>query len=253
MNLYCRIPFGRQHSHAPEVIKLARKIGRTPGSVAMKLNNFTSLDHREKSRGIRGLTSVSRLDRQVWSEFHEDWEKLAEESEKLWQSKIECRSGEISKNNIVQETNLTKTTGPKIEHTGPTEGERMTLVRYAQGFFRRTVLTAYGVRCCISGLPVPDLLIASHILPWSQFPKHRVNPRNGLCLSRLHDAAFDQGLIAIDSEYRLMLSGKLKEYLPNDSLQQNFISFQGYEIRMPEKFLPEPDFLSYHRRHIFRG
>jgi putative restriction endonuclease len=83
MNLYCRIPFGRQHSQAPEIIDLAQVLGRTPGSVAMKLNNITSLDPEEKARGIKGLLGASNLDRQVWNEFHTNWEEMVAESELL--------------------------------------------------------------------------------------------------------------------------------------------------------------------------
>src|SRR6202050_553904 len=42
-NLYCKIPFGRQHSRAPEIIELAKLLGRSPNSVALKLNNFSRL------------------------------------------------------------------------------------------------------------------------------------------------------------------------------------------------------------------
>lgn len=89
MNLYCRIPFGRQHSHAPEVIKLAEALGRTPGSVAMKLNNFTSLDPEEKARGIKGLSGASKLDQQILDQFHADWEEMAAESELIWKQLVE--------------------------------------------------------------------------------------------------------------------------------------------------------------------
>jgi hypothetical protein len=63
----------------------------------------------------------------------------------------------------------------------------------------------------------PELLIASHIVPWSTLDdraplapvprgvglgvRGRVDPRNGLCLSRLHDAAFDRGLITFDASW----------------------------------------------------
>ena len=260
MHLYCRIPFGRQHSRAPEVIALARVLRRTPSSVAMKLNNFTTLDPEEAARGVRGLTSASNLDRQIWGEFHADWEKLAEESEVLWRFKVEApahgySSGEprgavLSRN---FEPRVGKVSTPKNEPSGPTEDERTVKIRLAQDFFRRTVLTAYSMRCCISGIPIPELLIASHILPWNNFPEHRINPRNGLCLSRLHDAAFDQGLITFDEENCLVLSHELKDYLPQDSLDQNFAAFEGHPIHLPEKFLPEPEFLCHHREQIFRG
>ena len=55
MNLYCKLPFGQLHERNPVIIKLAEQIGRTSGSVAMKLCNFASLDPVQQARGIKGL------------------------------------------------------------------------------------------------------------------------------------------------------------------------------------------------------
>lgn len=259
MNLYCRIPFGRQHSRAPEIIELARALDRTPGSVSMKLNNFSSLDPEETSRGIRGLKGTSKIDRQIWEEFNADWEKMAIESESLWQNMISGHKPENSTPKSVVPSSKSPSRHqyedipPKSEYIGPTDEERLIYVRLAQDFFRRTVLAAYGIHCCITCNPVPQLLIASHIIPWSKSPENRVNPRNGLCLSRLHEAAFDQGLISIDEQYRLVLSSDLKDFLPNETLNQNFAIFEGRPINLPEKFHPKPEFLNYHRENVFRG
>lgn len=253
MNLYCRIPFGRQHSHAPEVIKLAQVLGRTPGSVAMKLNNLTSLDPEEKARGIKGLPGASRLDKQIWDQFNANWEEMAAESELLWKQVVDNQDFPESQQKLVEvlEENKFSSDTHKLP-IGPTESIRTQRVRLAQGFFRRTVLAAYLGRCCISGIPIPELLIASHILPWAFFPEQRTNPCNGLCLSRLHDAAFDEGLITFDEDYRLILSQRLKDHYPNKSLQLNFSSYEGKPLHMPEKFFPDRKFLSYHREHIFQ-
>ena len=125
--------------------------------------------------------------------------------------------------------------------------------RRGQQFFRQAVLNAYDVRCCISGINVPDLLIASHIKPWGKFPADRLNPRNGLCLSKLHDAAFDIGLITLDENLGVILSRRLKSFFPQTTLEQNFISFENKPIRLPDKLAePDPDFLHYHRKEIFQ-
>jgi putative restriction endonuclease len=52
LNLYLKLPFGKLHSRSPEIINLARLIDRTPGSVAMRLNNFASVDPYHQQRGI---------------------------------------------------------------------------------------------------------------------------------------------------------------------------------------------------------
>jgi predicted restriction endonuclease len=124
--------------------------------------------------------------------------------------------------------------------------------RRGQQFFRQTVLNAYNVHCCISGINVPRFLVASHIKPWGKFPADRLNPKNGLCLSSLHDAAFDSGLITLDESLRIVLSKRLKRFFPQPALEQNFAPFEGKAISLPEKLAePDPDFLSYHRTTVF--
>jgi predicted restriction endonuclease len=139
-----------------------------------------------------------------------------------------------------------------IVPTGPTETTATVKVRRGQQFFRQSVLNAYDVRCCISGINVPRLLVASHIKPWGKFPENRLDLRNGLCLSSLHDAAFDAGLITLDENLALVLSEKLCGFFPQPALEQNFMPFAGKSIRLPEKLAePDAEFLQFHRTTVF--
>jgi predicted restriction endonuclease len=226
LNLYHQTAFGKQHKAYPPIIELAERIGRTPSSVAMKLNNFTSLDPVEKMRGIKGLQGASILDRDIWAEFSGNLEKLAEKTEPLF---------------------LPEEKTPD----GPTETSTLTKNRLYQSFFRRTVLGSYGERCCITGNPVPQLLRASHIIPWAKSKEYRLDPSNGLCLAATHDAAFDQGFITLDEEYRLILSDTLREFLPNAEIRRAFIKFEGKRIRLPDKNTPSRALLEWHRENIF--
>lgn len=216
---------------------MAQALGRTPGSVAMKLNNLTALDPDEQARGVRGLAGASRLDRQIWQEFHQDWQRLAVESEALRES--------------IWPVPTTQPIGAPPAAEIQTETERTVKVRLAQSFFRRVVLSAYQVQCCVTGNPITELLVASHILPWASHPEQRVNPRNGLCLSRLHDGAFDQGLITFDDDYRLILSKRLKEHFSNQNIRDNFAGYEGKSLKMPERFYPDKGFLAGHRESVF--
>jgi predicted restriction endonuclease len=140
-----------------------------------------------------------------------------------------------------------------VAPSGPTEVQATVKVRRGQQFFRQAILSTYGVRCCISGINVPRLLVASHIKPWGKFPDDRLNPRNGLCLSTLHDAAFDAGLITLDNWLSVVLSKRLRSFFPQPALEQNFIPFEGKPIHLPDKLAePDPDFLRYHREKIFK-
>ena len=73
LKLYCEIPFGKMHSRNPEIVRYAKLIHRSPGSLAMKLTNFASLDPKIFSTGRRGLTKVSKADREIWDEMTSDW------------------------------------------------------------------------------------------------------------------------------------------------------------------------------------
>lgn len=238
MNLYCRIPFGQFHRLNAEVIKLAHGIGRTPSSVAMKLSNLASLDPYHQERGITGLSGASIADRAIWNEFHSNWEQMSFESERLRE--------ELTMRLTLSEPNSEAT------DSGDTETRKLVKVRLAQRFFRNSILATYDTRCCISGINIAPLLVASHILPWSRFPEHRVDPRNGLCLSRIHDAAFDEGLIAFDEEYRLVLSKQISDATSNEVLTSCFQQFSGQSIRLPNRFRPSPLFLATHREQVFR-
>ena len=126
--------------------------------------------------------------------------------------------------------------------------------RVGQNLFRDGLLDLWEGRCAVTGLVVPELLRASHIKPWSDFPNERLSPRNGLCLSSLHDAAFDSGLISIDEKRCVLLSKRLKEYFPQPLLEQNFKPFEGQEIRLPTKLAePDPSYISFHRDAIFQS
>jgi putative restriction endonuclease len=83
LNLYCKIPFNRVSSRHPDIIRIAKIIGRTPNSVKMKIGNFGSFDPELKKRGIVGLGNTSKLDEIIWKEFNNDWGNLAYESELL--------------------------------------------------------------------------------------------------------------------------------------------------------------------------
>lgn len=242
-HLYCQLPFGKLHSRNPEIIQLAKLIERTPDALAMKLVNFASLDPAITGTGRKGLKGASNLDREVWEEFHADWEKLALECT-LLNAQLRQEKG----NEAVLELDVIEQDGLQ-DFTGETK-RVVTEQRVKQHFFRRAVLSSYRGRCCISGLSDARLLMASHIVPWSNDKANRLNPSNGLCLSAIHDKAFDRGLITISDDYEVMLSEQLKR---NDDafVAQIFLPLEGHRIELPEKFIPSIAFITRHRNEIF--
>ena len=237
-NLYCKIPFQKASSTNPDIIKIAKIIGRSPNSVKMKIGNFGSFDPELKKKGIVGLANASALDKEIWDEFNDDWEKLAFESERL--------IAEFSKKNLEQVIDIDLDNLPVGK-----ERERMVKTRVNQNFFRQTILSAYNETCCITGLNIGELLIASHIVPWSKNREARMNPRNGLCLNALHDKAFDRGLITVDADFTIHVSPQIIN-LENEAVIDFLVKYDGKKIHTPDRFVPEKGFLEYHSKHIFK-
>jgi len=247
LNLYCKLPFGKLHRGNPVIIETSQKMGRTPSSLAMKLCNFASLDPVQQARGISGLSGATKQDQAMWDEFHSRISVLGEESEQLLHdlfTQDETKELDLLNREKVQ----------FVTPSGPTESLSTIKVRRGQQFFRQTVISVYDIRCCISGINVPRLLVASHIKPWGMFPNERLNPQNGLCLSTLHDAAFDSGLITLDENLRVVMSKQLRSYFPQESLERNFVPYEGQPIRLPGKLAePDSECLRFHREQIFQG
>ncbi len=125
-------------------------------------------------------------------------------------------------------------------------------IRIGQSFFRSAVLSAYNSRCCITGLSIPSLLVASHIVPWKLDKPNRMNPSNGLPLSALHDKAFDTGLLTIEEDMTVRVSRK-HAAIDDEFFSSSIESYDGQPICLPEKFGPDPEFLAYHRERVFQG
>src|SRR2546426_4711941 len=162
LNLYCKLPFGRFDRTNRVVIEVAIKMGRTPSSLAMKLSNFASLDPVQRARGIKGLSGATKQDQIMWNEFHAHLDSLGSESEQLLHdlfTKDDDREVDFLNRDKVRLERSSELVAP----TGPTQATANVRVRRGQQFFRQTILNAYGVRCCISGINVPRLLVASHI------------------------------------------------------------------------------------------
>jgi DNA (cytosine-5)-methyltransferase 1 len=238
-HLYCQLPFGKLHSRNPEIIKLAKLIGRTPGAVAMKLVNFASLDPAITSTGRAGLGNAGSLDREVWAEFHADWEKLAVECEMLRRNLDRSAPPEDEADELL---------APE-DYTGETR-RIVTEQRIKQNFFRRAVLSSYQGRCCMSGLSEPRLLVASHIVPWGKDKTNRLNPSNGLCLSAIHDRAFDKGLITLTNDFKIVVSKELKRK-KEPFVVEVFLPLDGRTIEPPERFAPQAEFIAWHRSKLF--
>ena len=235
LRLYFTTDFGKLHQHNPGIIEAALRVDRTPSAVAMKAGNFASLDPEIYRTGRKGLRGASAADKHIWEEYQTDWNSLAAEAQKAWEE-----SG----------------SPPELEEgsplpVGPTDSKELVKVRRVQSFFRASVLANYEGKCAISGLPTPELLNASHIIPWRVEESLRADPTNGIALSAIHDRAFDRGFISLDENLKVLVSSKLKSAEANSFLRVSLLEMEGSKIRPPLRYLPAKRALEYHRDVVF--
>lgn len=241
-DLYCRTPFGKISQGNPEIIKLAELLGRTPGSVGLKMHNLAHYDPELRKRNVTAMAHGSKLDGEIFTEFSKDWENLSYQAQLI--------RARMQNKDIFEIVDL----GDIAEMPTGKYRDQMMKARVGQYFFRMTVLNSYENRCCVTGLMQSDLLVASHIKPWRVSDEHteRTNPKNGLCLNSLHDKAFDRGLITLDKSYRVIISRKLRDVQMDTDTRLWFMAYEGQQIILPDRFLPGEDFIEYHNDVIFQ-
>ena len=242
--IYLLLPFGQLHQRNPKIKQFAQWIDRTPGAVALKLVNLASLDPVIVASGRSGMGNASALDKQIWTELQANWDAVTLDAAAHYEQ-LALRHGVLADQDLLEEAL------PGEALTALEEGKTRSAivqVRVNQARFRKAVLASYNATCCISGLQHEKLVIASHIIPWSKDKKNRLNPQNGLCLSALHDRAYDQGLITVMPDFTVHVSTKLTAQVADNFMRDSLLEFHGKSIRLPERFGPAPEFLAFHAR-----
>ncbi|HUU91967.1 MAG TPA: HNH endonuclease [Phycisphaerae bacterium] len=235
-NLYCRTPFGQLHAHNAEIIRVASMLERTPGSLAMKCCNLASLDPALRSRGIRGLSNISKVERALWEQFRQDPETVGFESE-LAMANL-CGSAPRMVDAV------------EWEDISGADRQTVTKVRVNQHLFRSMVLSGYRDACAVCGIPISSLLMASHIVGWAQDPANRMNPHNGICLCSLHDRAFDAGVLLVCEDYTVRITRLGTDVRQNEAVMQYLLRYQGKAIRLPDRWHPDPELLRRHAKSV---
>lgn len=241
LNLYLKLPFGKMDRRNPDVIHLANIIGRTPNAIALRLVNFASYDPILQQRGISGMTHGGKKCSDYWNEFINDREQLLFESEKILAQ--------------YEGTSIEKKYEQEIRDIPPDiKGEtkfRQVRTRVNQSVFRQIVLANFDRKCALTGIDLPELLVASHIVPWAENEQERLNPENGICLSLLYDKAFDKGLISFTNDQRVIFSTRLKENVSKEYFLHYFKPIENAALFSPRKYHINNHFLEWHRDCIF--
>jgi putative restriction endonuclease len=241
LDLYFR-PGVRKDGNDPSVQAMALMLGRTPDSVAMRLHNYEAVDPRVPKKALdRG----GRMAGEVFEAYSGRPASLPEEAEEIRARLME--GGAPTDSETEDQLRKIRAGSYRVE-----DGEALTKVRRGQAAFARIVKANYGSSCAICGLDFPGLLIASHIKPWADDPEHRLDPANGLCLCALHDRLFDQGLISISPQLRVLVSRDL-QVAATPVIRSIVAALDGVELRAPTSGPPDERMLQYHRDAVFRG
>lgn len=239
-NLYLKLPFGKMHTRTPEIIEIANLLGRTVNSIAIRLTNFAACDPYHQNRGVKGMVGGIKQCQPIWDEFAQNKELLIFESEQIL----------AEKENQTIETKFDDILFDLKDLKGETK-IREVKTRVNQNVFRQIVVANYSGKCAITGIDIPELLFASHIIPWSKNEYERLNPENGICLSALFDKAYDKGLIAINEQYQILISDKLKKKKDADYYGKYFAPIENQSLIQPQRYFPKKDFIQYHLDVIF--
>ncbi|ONN72452.1 HNH endonuclease [Pseudomonas oryzihabitans] len=119
--------------------------------------------------------------------------------------------------------------------------------RTGQGVYRERVLAFWGYRCAVTGLAIPELLVASHIKPWRDCSwVEAIDMPNGLALSPNIDRAFDKGYISFGDDARILISPEL-----SDDAKEVLGIYA--EMRLVKDLLNQHlAYLTHHRDKIFK-
>ena len=192
------------------------------------------------------MGNASALDKQIWAELQVNWDSVALDAAARYEH-LAQRNGVQADNDLLEEAPLSEDV-LAVEECRTRSA--IVQVRVNQARFRKAVLASYNATCCISGLQHEKLVIASHIVPWSEDTKNRLNPQNGLCLSALHDRAYDQGLITVIPDFEVRVSPKIKANKKDSFISESLLRFDQKPIRFPDRFGPSPAFLEWHARRF---
>lgn len=98
-----------------------------------------------------------------------------------------------------------------------TEKNQLIRARRGQGIFRKGLEAIWQSGCPVTGYTIPELLRASHIMPWREADnRQRLDPHNGILLSANIDSLFDKYLISFTNEGKLMIS----DFLPSEEVRR---------------------------------
>ncbi|MBN1808136.1 MAG: hypothetical protein JW909_03645 [Planctomycetes bacterium] len=114
--------------------------------------------------------------------------------------------------------------------------------RMGQQRLRTFSLGCYDHMCAFCDVRDERLLVAGHIVRWSDDAAVRGRLDNVICLCRFHDPLFETGYMALDDDYTILK----KPGVHSGSIRVNLDTASRF--RPPLKHPPAPEYLLEHRR-----
>lgn len=247
MNLYTKLRYGQFNYRNLEIIKLSELIGKTPGAVAFKLIHLSRQDPKHKDR-VKGLANPGKNAIEMYNEFANNWDEMFYESELLLAKYQNKTIEEI----VFDQVQIKEIEKDILNNKEGKDVQRLVKTRVNQSLFRRVVINNYSNTCAICSLNVKELLVASHILKWSENQTNRLNPENGLCLCNIHDKAFELGYIGINVDYKILVSNEIRQIKERETFVSLFGRHENKSIILPDKFYPNTQFLENHLNTTYR-
>ena len=125
----------------------------------------------------------------------------------LWKP---SKAGGISGSKVNQQGIISPKRASQYKKPNKTERQGLVTSRVGQGYYRRQLLDKWDAKCAVTGVDIRAILIASHIVPWSQSnDEEKLDVNNGILLSPNFDALFDRHLISFENDGSILISTKL--------------------------------------------
>ncbi len=112
--------------------------------------------------------------------------------------------------------------------------------RLHQDEFRVRVLSAYKEQCAFCRLRYQQLLDAAHIIPDGEKGGEPIVP-NGLSLCKIHHAAFDNNIVGLNPDYKIIVREDILEEIDGPMLKYGFQEMHNKEIFLPTSLNEWPD------------
>ena len=124
-----------------------------------------------------------------------------------------------------------------------TEKLSQVLSRIGQGQFRVDLFTTWE-SCAVTGIPIPEVLKASHIKPWKDSDDaERLDPYNGLLLTANLDSLFDSGLVTFENNGKIIIAKRIQNYTSELNISD--------KMSLRHVFSSNVKYLEYHRKKVF--